>query len=87
MNEGKLEKNVVEHNFMKFKFAHLCFEINIHWHQGKIYSESWKVKKRDIMGIFGIVPYTKALWPTITQEEKGKKKKLERESLENYRKH
>ena len=30
MNEGKLEKNVVEHNFMKFKFAHLCFEINIH---------------------------------------------------------
>jgi len=46
-----------------------------------------KGQKKDIIGIFGIVPYKKALWPTITQEEDGKKKKLERESLENYRKH
>lgn len=38
------------------------------------------------MGIFGIFPYKKALWPTITQEEEGKKKKLERESLENHKK-
>jgi hypothetical protein len=46
-----------------------------------------KGQKKDIIGIFGIVPYKKALWPTITQEEDGKKKKLERENLENYRKH
>jgi len=54
---------------------------------GGIYSESQKVEKRDIMGIFGIVPYKKALWPTITQEEEGKKNKLERQSLENHIKH
>jgi len=41
----------------------------------------------DIIGIFGIVPYKKTLWPAITQEKEGKKKKLERGSLENNRKH
>ena len=40
MKEGKLETNIVEHNFMKYKFAEFCFDVNRCWHQGKIYPES-----------------------------------------------
>ena len=87
MKEGKLERNIMEHNFMKFKFTQLCFDVNIHWCGGKIYPESRKIKKRDIIVIFGIVPYKKTLWPAITQEKEVKKKQLERGSLENHRKH